>query len=121
MTRPAAIPTVQIDTARPDLSLMDAANTLAKALQLLLFGENSPRARAKALEDFIGLRGVEQDDALDLGPERTHLPQHLGAAARLVIQGITDDHDVDGDSSDGGQQLCGVRGRGYDLQAAIVA
>src|SRR5271156_749694 len=112
---------IQIDTTRPDLSFMDATNTLAEAFQLLLFGENPSRARAKTLEDFIGPGRVQQDDALDLGPEGTHLPQHLGAMAGLVIQVITDDHDVDGHASDGGQQLSGVRGRSYDLQTAIIA
>ena len=41
--------------------------------------------------------------------------------ARLVVQIVTDDHDIDGHASDGGQQLLGIRGRSYDLQAAIVA
>jgi hypothetical protein len=34
---------------------------------------------------------------------------------------VTDDHDIDGHASDGGQQLLGIRGRSYHLQAVIIA
>jgi hypothetical protein len=40
---------IQIDAPRPDLSLVDAANAFAKALQSLLLGKNTLRAGAKAL------------------------------------------------------------------------
>ena len=112
---------IQIDAPRPDLSFMDAANALAKAFESLLLGKNTLRASAKALQNILWLGRVQQDDALDLGPERTHLPQHLGAAARLVVQIVTDDHDIDGHASDGRQQLLGIRGLDYDLQTAIIA
>src|SRR5450759_764799 len=112
---------IEIDAACPDLSFMDAANALAKAFESLLLGKNTLRASAKALQNILWLGRVQQDDALDLGPERTHLPHHTGAVARLVVQIMTDDHDIDGHASEGRQQLLGIRGLGYDLQTAIIA
>jgi len=41
--------------------------------------------------------------------------------ASLVVQIVTDDHDIDGHASDGGQQFLGIRGCCHDLQAAIAA
>src|SRR5208282_5582653 len=87
---------IEIDAPRPDLSFMDAANAFAEALQPLLLGKNTPCAGAKALQHVLGLGGVQQDDALDLGPERTHLAQYLGAVAGLVVQIVSDHHDIDG-------------------------
>ena len=112
---------IEIDAARPDLSFMDGANAFAEAFQPFLLGKNSPGAGAKAFQNFLGLGRVQQDDALDLGPERAHLPQHLGAAAGLIVQIMTDDRDIDRHTSDGGQQFRGIRSRGYHLQAVIVA
>src|SRR5208282_3817966 len=82
---------------------------------------NTLRPGAKALQNFLWLGGVQQNNALDLGPERTHLPQHLGAVAGLVVQVVTDDHNVDGYARDGRQQLLRTRGLGDDLQTAIIA
>src|SRR5208282_4526042 len=87
---------IQIDAPGPDLSFMHAADAFAKAFQSLLLGKNTLRPGAKALQNFLWLGGVQQNNALDLGPERTHLPQHLGAVAGLVVQVVTDDHNVDG-------------------------
>ena len=112
---------IQIDAPRPDLSFMNAANALAKAFESLLLGKNTLRASAKALQNILWLGRVQQDDALDLGPERTHLPQHTDTVARLIVQIMTDDHDIDRHASDGLQQLLGIRGLGNDLQTAIVA
>jgi hypothetical protein len=45
----------------------------------------------------------------------------LGAVARLVVQVVTDDHDVDRHTADGSQQFLGIRGCRHDLQATIIA
>ena len=58
---------IQIDTARPDLPFMDGANAFAQTLQPLLFGKNPSGASAKALQNLLRLRRVQQDDALNLG------------------------------------------------------
>src|SRR5271154_4824145 len=76
---------VEIHATRPHLSFMDATNALAQALQPFLFGKNSPCAGTKTLQNLARIRGLEQDDALDLRPKRPHLPQNLGTVARLVV------------------------------------
>src|ERR1700691_679791 len=112
---------IQVDAARPDLSLMDTSNALAEAFQSLLLGENAPSPGAKALQNLVGLGGVQQDDSFDPGPECAHLKQHLSSVARLVVQIMTDDRDIDRHASDRGQQFLGIRGRSHDLEATIVA
>src|SRR5208282_1107348 len=112
---------IEIDATRPYLTFMNVPNALAEALDSLLLGKNSPCAGAKALQNILGFGGVQQDDAPDLGPERTHLPQHLGTVSGLVVQIVTDHNDVDRHTSDGGQQFFGIRGLSYHLQAVIAA
>src|ERR1700690_1874145 len=106
---------VQIDAPRPYLALVNVADAFAEALDPFVLRKNSLGAGAKAVQNFLGLGGVEQNDALDLGPERTHLAQHLGPVAWTVVQIVTDNHDIDRHASDGGQELFGIRGGGYDL------
>jgi hypothetical protein len=99
---------IQIGTPRPYLSFMNITDAFAQAFNPFVLGKNPPRACAKALQDFLRIGRIEQDDTLDLGPERAHLAQHLGTVTRLVVQIVTDNHNIDRHTGDGGQQFFGI-------------
>src|SRR5258708_27765154 len=95
----------QFHAAGPDLTLVYATNCLAQAFQTFLFGEDSLGAGAETFEYVLRTRRIQQQDTLNLTPERAQFAQHLGSPAGLVVPAVADHRNTDGDARHSRKQL----------------
>src|ERR1700691_5863307 len=112
---------IEINAARPDLSIMDSAYAFAKTLQPLFLRKNAACPGAKTLENLLRLGRIEQGHAFDLRPERTHLAQHYGAVTGRVVQIVTEHYDINRHARNGRQQFLRIRGFRHNLESPIIA
>jgi hypothetical protein len=100
---------------------MDVANAFAESFDSFLLAKNSARAGAEALQDLLGVGGVDEDNASDLGAKGAHFAQYLSTVSRLVIEIVADYDYVDGHAGGRGQQFFRICCLRHDLQGGIAA
>src|SRR5215469_13504974 len=86
----------QFTTAGPHLSFVDTVNALTQILQALVLGEDALCPGTKRLHDFFRLGGIQENNALDPGPQRAHFSQQLRTAAWLTVQSVAENRDING-------------------------
>src|SRR5580704_2420859 len=78
----------------PNLSLVDAANTLAQTLQWIVLAEKASCACAKSLHDDLILRGAQQHDGAGFAMKRSQFLEDFDAAGRMFVERGTDDQNI---------------------------
>src|SRR3981081_186683 len=105
---------------RPDLSLMNNPNALAKLLDGLGSKEDTTRTIPEGSNHQVAIRSIQQDDALRAPPFGMDPRLDTQASAGAVLQVDADDGDFGFEFADAAKDLLGISTRRKDLKLVVL-
>jgi len=105
---------------RPDLSLVNNPNALAKLLDGLSSKEDTTRTIPEGRNHQVAIGSIQQDDALCAPAFGTSLSQDTQACAGAVLQVDAEDGDAGFEFVDTPKELLGISSRRKDVKLAVL-
>src|SRR5260370_36085626 len=104
---------------RPDLSLVNNPNALAKLLDGLSPKEDTTRTIPEGSDHQVAIGSIQQDDALCTPTLGMSLGQDTQACAGAVLQVDTEDGDAGFEFVNAAKELLGIGSRRKDVKLAV--
>src|ERR1700738_517953 len=105
---------------RPDLSLVNNPNALAKLLEGLSSKEDTTRTIPEGSDHQIAIGSIQQDDALCAPTFCTSLSHDTQACAGAVLQVDAEDGDAGFEFVDAAKELLGISSHRKDVKLAVL-
>src|SRR2546428_444336 len=105
---------------RPDLSLVNNPNALAKLLDGLSPKEDTTRTIPEGSDHQVAVGSIQQDDALRAPKFGMSLSEDTQACAGAVLQVDAEDGDVGFEFVDAAKELLGISSRRKDVKLAVL-
>jgi len=111
---------IQFPGIRPDLSLVNNPNALAKLLDGLSSKEDTTRTIPEGSDHQVAIGSIQQDDALCASIFGMSLSHDSQASAGAVLQVDTEDGDAGFEFVDATKELLGISSRRKDVKLTVL-